>query len=93
VTITKPDGQEINQMVWLGHDQKEKAEVVVREITEIIGAYGDIRFQQVIAAMIAEQFLGVESKEKPVNLPTRPKGQKNDQKGNQIYSRAVRRER
>ena len=78
-------------MVWLDHEQEDKATAALQEFQEKLDLYDDPQFRQVLVAMFAEINLGVESQNGVVQLPTSTKSRKNGEKGSQTHSRTVRR--
>ena len=92
VTITRSNGQEMHRMVWLDHEQEDKATAALQEFQEKLDLYDDPQFRQVLVAMLAERNLGVESQNGVAQLPTSTKSRKNGEKGSQTHSRTVGRE-
>ena len=92
VTITRSNGQETHRMVWLDHEQKDKATAALQELQEQLERYDDPKFRQLVVTMLADRFLGVESQNGVAQLPTSTKSRKNGEKGSQTHSGTIRRQ-
>ncbi|MGB7439785.1 MAG: hypothetical protein WA919_01840 [Coleofasciculaceae cyanobacterium] len=60
ITVTRPDGQETNRLVWFDHEQENRIDGVFEEILGILGKY-DAQFQQAVVAKLTERVLGSDS--------------------------------
>jgi hypothetical protein len=74
VTITRPDGQEIHQMVWLDQEKGDRLERLVDEWVEQLDRYDDPQLQQALVARLAERVLGADAQEKVIRLQSRGSG-------------------
>ncbi|WP_258003892.1 hypothetical protein [Fischerella thermalis] len=55
ITMTRPDGQEIHQMVWVDHGRESKVEQIVDEILAKLP--DDQQLRQAILAKLSERIL------------------------------------
>ena len=55
ITITRPDGGEINRMVWMNYEQQAQVEPLVEQI---LADCGDLQLQQALLTRLTERILG-----------------------------------
>jgi hypothetical protein len=55
ITITRPDGGEINRMVWMNHEQQAQVDPLVEKI---LADCGDLQLQQALLTRLTERILG-----------------------------------
>jgi hypothetical protein len=58
ITIARPDGQEIHQLVWLDPEDSDRLEVLVEKILREESVQGSDRLQQALIAKLAERVMG-----------------------------------
>jgi hypothetical protein len=55
ITITRPDGGEINRMVWMNYEQQAQVDPLVEKI---LADCGDLQLQQALLTRLTERILG-----------------------------------
>lgn len=87
ITVTRSDGTDINQVVWIDNERKTQVENIVENILEKYGLLKDSKLQLAVIARLAEKILSP-------NLNANPfqKGSKNEQESSS-HTRTIRRER
>jgi hypothetical protein len=55
ITITRPDGGEINRMVWMNYEQQAQVDPLVEQI---LADCGDLQLQQALLTRLTERILG-----------------------------------
>jgi hypothetical protein len=55
ITITRPDGGEINRMVWMNYEQQAQVDPIVEQI---LADCGDLQLQQALLTRLTERILG-----------------------------------
>ncbi len=63
VTVTRPDGQEIHQMVWFDNERQAQIECLFDKILGILSQYDNPQLQQAVIAKLAEKVLDSASQE------------------------------
>lgn len=57
ITVTRPDGEETNQMVWFDNEQKDRIDDLLEQILGTLSKY-DNQLQQAVVAKLTEKVLG-----------------------------------
>ncbi|MEG4488228.1 hypothetical protein [Microcoleus sp. D2_18a_B4] len=70
ITVTRPDGQEINQMVGIDRDSQDEVDRLVDDILAKLPDNSQIR--QAVVAKLAEEILGAASQEKVAQIQGKP---------------------
>ncbi len=60
ITLTRPDGTEVNQMVWIEEKCRKEADEIIEEILHKSG--GNKQLQQALVAMLTEKVLDLNNK-------------------------------
>ena len=63
ITVTRPDGQEVNQIIWLNHERQDQIECLFDKILGILSLYDNTRLQQAVVAKLVERVLGSASQD------------------------------
>jgi hypothetical protein len=58
ITIARPDGQEVHQLIWLDREDSDRLEPLVEKILNEAIVQGSDRLQQALIAKLAEKVLG-----------------------------------
>lgn len=90
ITITRPDGQEVNRMVWLDQEKSSQLESLVEDWLSKLNLYNDPDFQDALVARLAERALGKNSQENVVKLETKQNSRQNGKERSQTHSRDLR---
>lgn len=61
ITIARPDGQEVHQLIWLDPEDSDRLELLVEKILSEEGMQGSDRLQQALIAKLAERVLNNKS--------------------------------
>ncbi len=86
ITITRPDGTDINQVVWIDNERKNQVESIVEKILKD-ESLKDSKLQLAVIAKLAERILSPNTNTGPFQ-----KGSKNEQESS-AHPRTIRRER
>ena len=62
ITMTRPDGQEVNRLIWMDQQQQAQVDDVVAELLARANFRDNPQLQQVLAARLAETVLGEDKK-------------------------------
>ncbi|KAM3100078.1 hypothetical protein ACKFKF_12825 [Phormidesmis sp. 146-12] len=62
ITMTRPDGQEVNRLVWMDKQQQSQVDDVISELLARTSFRDNLQLQQVLAARLAEAVLGENKK-------------------------------
>ncbi len=58
ITMTRPDGKEVNRLVWMERDQRVQVDDVIERLLSSDEFRDNVQLQQVLAARLAEAVLG-----------------------------------
>ncbi|MFN9887746.1 MAG: hypothetical protein ACK54M_18405, partial [Pseudanabaena sp.] len=58
ITIARPDGQEVHQLIWLDPKDSDRLEVLVEKILSEESVQGSDRLKQALIAKLAERVMG-----------------------------------
>jgi len=90
ITVTRPDGEETNQMVWFDNEQKDRIECLLEEILGTLSKY-DSQLQQAVVAKLTERLLGSALQDNLAQIPDKQQDQEYEQEKSQTHSRSLRR--
>jgi hypothetical protein len=66
ITVTRPDGQEVHQIIWFDQERQDQIKCLCDEILGILNQYDNPQLQQAVVAKLAEKVLGSASQD---NMP------------------------
>uniref|UniRef100_A0ACD5GSI2 Uncharacterized protein n=1 Tax=Desertifilum tharense IPPAS B-1220 TaxID=1781255 RepID=A0ACD5GSI2_9CYAN len=79
ITVTRPDGEETNQMVWFDNEQKDRIESLSEEILGTLSKE-DTQLQQAVVAKLIERVLGTIPQDQLAQMRDKQQNQKYEQK-------------
>ncbi len=71
ITVTRPDGQEVNQVIWFNHESQDQIECLFNEIVGVLSKYDNTQLQQAVVAKLAERVLGSASEDNMAQFQAR----------------------
>jgi hypothetical protein len=80
ITIARPDGQEVHQLIWLDREDSDRLEPLVEKILNEAIVQGSDRLQQALIAKLAEKVLGERQLEGINPISTKVSSQKRSPK-------------
>ncbi|WP_055073589.1 hypothetical protein [Pseudanabaena sp. 'Roaring Creek'] len=80
ITIARPDGQEVHQLIWLDREDSDRLEPLVEKILNEAIVQGNDRLQQALIAKLAEKVLGERQLEDVNLISTKVSSQKRSPK-------------
>ncbi|BBC26830.1 hypothetical protein [Pseudanabaena sp. ABRG5-3] len=80
ITIARPDGQEVHQLIWLDREDSDRLEPLVEKILNEAIVQGNDRLQQALIAKLAEKVLGEQQLEDVNLISTKVSSQKRSPK-------------
>jgi len=90
ITVTRPDGQETNRMVWFDNEQNDRIESLLQEILGTLSKY-DTQLQQAVVAKLTERILGSVPQDNLAQIRGKRQDRKHEQENSQTHSRSIRR--
>ena len=57
ITVTRPDGQEVNHLVWFDHERQDEIECLFEKVLEVLSLHSNTQLQQAVVAKLAERVL------------------------------------
>jgi curved DNA-binding protein CbpA len=88
ITVTRPDGEETNQMVWFDNEQKDRIDGLLEEILGTLSKY-DSQLQQAVVAKLTERVLGSAPQDNLAQIRDKRQDQEYEQEKSQTHSRSI----
>jgi hypothetical protein len=88
ITVTRPDGEETNRMVWFDNEQKDRIDGLLEEILGTLSKY-DNRLQQAVVAKLTERVLGSVPQDNLAQIRGKQQNRTHEQEKNQTHTRSI----
>lgn len=88
ITVTRPDGEETNRMVWFENGQKDRIDGLLEEILGTLSKY-ETQLQQAVVAKLTERVLGSVPQDNIAQIRDKRQDQKYEQEKSQTHSRSI----